>query len=192
MLASNECRIFLSSLLITVHQNILRPVTFYGWKTWCFTVRKEHTHRMEQLSNRGAKDNIELQRKEVFLVRLMHGTSAKIEWLPMAYVLCSVQRISASTEVCTLHKDSVLNETIKEPSTSSKPYILSIRTENIQQFLKEDQINRYFSGFQLCSADPGVSQFPLFRKYISFTIKSVKIIPMILNWISCFPPHLCE
>jgi len=38
MLATNECRIFLSSSFITLHQNILRPVTLYGWKTWCFTV----------------------------------------------------------------------------------------------------------------------------------------------------------
>jgi len=154
MLATNVCKIFLSPLLITVHQNILRSVTFYGWKTWCFTIRKEHTRRMEQLSNRGAKDNIETQRKEVFLVRLMHGTSARIEWLPMVYVLCSVQRKSASTEVYNLHTEPVLNETIKETSTYLKPYILSIRTENIQHFLKEDQINPYFSGFQLCSADP--------------------------------------
>lgn len=59
---------------------------------------------MEEFSNRGAKENIETYRKEVFLVLLMYGTSAKIEWLPMAYVLCSVQRISASTEVYILYR----------------------------------------------------------------------------------------
>lgn len=64
MLATNERRIFLSSRLITVHQNILRLVTLYGWKTWCFTVRKEH--RMEQFSKRGAKENIETYEKKYF------------------------------------------------------------------------------------------------------------------------------
>ena len=34
---------------------------------------------MEEFSNRGAKENIETYRKEVFLVLLMYGTSAKIE-----------------------------------------------------------------------------------------------------------------